>query len=463
MFTLTTTPINREELLQVLGNEKAGALVAFEGWVRNQNEGKAVSSLEYQVYAELAQKEGEKILSEAAVKFNLHRVLCTHRFGHLSLGDTAVWIGAIATHRDDAFKATRFVIDEIKHRLPIWKKEHYLTEEPKWVFCKHHHTHVHYTAEDYYQKQKLLTKQELLSGSRVLVIGAGGLGCPVLTGLTTAGVGHIGVVDFDRVSISNIHRQPLYSPEVVGEKKVIIAKNRLSVLNPFIHIHAHDQRVGAENIEKLFLGHDLILDCTDNLETKYLIHDACFKLKLPLISASIYQFEGQIRTFDPGAHSGCLRCLKDQAPIDSKLGNCNDFGVLGSAVAVLGSLQATEAITYLQEKTNATVTETFYFNVKTLSQMKIRNRKKADCLCCEGVVSLKTSDLEVTVRDLEGMDAVLFDLREKEDSCLEELKNEHKSVVLFCHRGIRSRELARKLRAEGFDHFYSLAGGACSL
>ena len=463
MFTLSAEPIDRDKLITELKNEKAGALVVFEGWVRNQNEGKAVRSLEYQVYAELAQKEGEKILQEAHYKFNLHRIECVHRYGHLQLGDTAVWIGATGSHRDDAFKATRFVIDQIKLRLPIWKKEHYLSAEASWVFCKHHHTHVHFKAHEYYQKQKILTNQDVLSKARVLVIGAGGLGCPVLTSLTTAGVGHIGVVDFDRVSISNIHRQPLYSPEVVGEKKAVIAQNKLTALNPFIHIHAHDLRVGSENIEKLLEGRDLILDCTDNMETKYLIHDACFKNKVPLISASIYQFEGQIRTFDPAAHSGCLRCTLDQTPDDSELGNCNDFGVLGAAVAVLGSLQASEAITYLQEKRNSTVDETFYFNIKTLTQMKIKNKKKLSCLCCEGQIELKVGNIEVTTKDLEGMDALLVDLRGKEDSYLEDLKTGTKKVVLYCHRGIRSRGLVSELRKQGFDHFYSLAGGACSL
>lgn len=463
MFRLSSEKIERESLIHELKNDKAGALVVFEGWVRDHNEGKSVSSLEYQVYEELALKEGEKILHEAMHKFNLHKVLCSHRFGHLFLGDTAVWIGAIASHRDDAFKATRYVIDEIKLRLPIWKKEHYTSEEARWVFCKDHHTHVHFHEEDYYKKQIKLVDQKLLKDAKVLVVGAGGLGCPVLTGLATAGVGHIDFVDFDKISISNIHRQPLYSPDVVGEKKVTVAQKRLSTLNPFIHAHGHDARISAENVERFISGKDLIIDCTDNLETKFLLHDACFKLRRPLISASIYQDEGQIRTFVPEKNTGCLRCTHQKTPDDSKLGNCNDFGVLGASVSVIGSIQAREAIEFLQKNSNATMNETFYMNLKDLSQMKIKNLKKVDCSVCEGQVDFTHDNLEVDHQALHGMDAILLDVRDLDDTCLAHYRQETRKVVVYCHRGIRSKKLVRKERESGFTQFYSLRGGACSL
>lgn len=460
MFTLTPEKIEREELIHSLKNDKAGALVVFEGWVRDHNEGKKVSSLEYQVYEALAQKEGEKILHEARHKFNLHHIVCTHRFGHLKLGEAAVWVGATATHRDDAFRAARFVIDEIKLRLPIWKKEHYVNQEAKWVFCKDHHTHVHFHEEDFYKKQSKLVSQDKLKNAHVLVVGAGGLGCPVLTSLTTAGVGHIDIAEFDKVSISNIHRQPLYAPEVVGEKKVTVAQGHLSRLNPFIHVHGHDVRISADNVERFITGKTLVLDCTDNLETKYLLHDACMKLRVPLISASIYQFEGQVRTFIPG-ESGCLRCTHKETPDDSRLGNCNDFGVLGSAVSVLGHIEANEAILYLSEGRNSSTTETFFMNVKTLSQMKIKNLKNTDCEVCEGKVELQVNDLEIGPEDLHAMDAVLVDVREMED--LSAYMKETRSVVLYCHRGVKSKRLVQDMRSKGYPKFYSLKGGACSL
>ncbi len=463
MFRLTENSIQRDDLIAAIQEKKAGALVVFEGWVRDHNQGHSVSSLEYQVYEALALREGEKILQEAREKFNVHKIVCTHRHGHLVIGDTAVWIGASASHRDEAFKATRYVIDEIKLRLPIWKKEHYLNQEAEWVFCKDHHTHVHFHEADYYLKQASIAPPAQLKSKRVLVVGAGGLGCPVLVGLATAGIGSIHIVDFDHVSISNIHRQPLYTPDVVGEKKVIVAKNKIAALNPFIQVTGSDTRLSVKNVEKLILGQDLVLDCTDNLETKFLLHDACFKFGTPLIAASIYRFEGHIRTYDPGLKNGCLRCTVKETPDDVKVGNCNDFGALGASVATLGAMQASEAIQFLLKNKNNTLDSTFYFNLENLSQMKIKNIKKPNCQFCDGNIELVDDDLERTTAQVFAEDYELIDIREKEDSYLESLIPSTKKRVLYCHRGIRSKRLVKALRARGVKDVFSLEGGACSL
>lgn len=462
MFELTAEPICRDKLILSIQERKAGALVVFEGWVRDHNQGQRVSSLEYQVYEALACREGGKILSEAREKFNLHELVCVHRFGHLVIGDTAVWIGASASHRDEAFKATRYVIDQIKHRLPIWKKEHYVDQKAEWVFCKDHHTHVHFSETDYYSKQAAIASPELLKNKHVLVVGAGGLGCPVLVGLATAGVGTIEIVDFDQVAISNIHRQPLFTPENVGEKKVLIAKNKIAALNPFIQVLGHDARLSRRNVEKFILGKDAILDCTDNLETKFLLHDACFKFGIPLVSASIYRFEGQIRTFNPQTKNGCLRCTIVNTPDDFMIGNCNDFGALGVSVTTLGAMQASEAIQFLLKNNNNTVESTFYFNLANLSQMKIKNIKKIDCPTCDGRIELIDDDIERSSAEL-SEDYELIDIRDKEDSYLDTIKPSQKKRVLYCHRGIRSKRLVKALRARGIQNFYSLEGGACSL
>lgn len=458
MFSLKSTPLNRDEMINALQNERAGAIVVFEGWVRNHNLGKPVSSLEYQVYEELAQKEGEKILAEAKVKFNLHHAVTVHRFGHLHLGEVAVWIGATASHRDDAFKATRYIIDEIKHRLPVWKKEHYLDEKPEWVFCKHHHHHVHFTEADYYQKQAILIDQQTLKNKRVLVVGAGGLGCPALVGLASAGVGQINIMDFDRIHISNIHRQMLYSPNLAGEKKALVARSKILELNPLIKSEAILERFEAiTSIE----GYDLILDCTDNMETKFLIHDACFKKRIPLISASIYQFEGQIRTFKPGSEEGCLRCHVKETPADHLLGNCNDMGVLGASTNALGSLQASEAITFLNEGKNESLQHSLFINLKNFSTLKIKNSAVSDCMSCSGKYVFASEQLEI------GPEAIgeykLIDIRQLNDQEIYELSSASKPMVLYCHRGIRSKKLVENLRDKGHSHFYSLKGGACSL
>jgi molybdopterin synthase catalytic subunit len=134
-FSISATALNPIELNRTLADPRAGAVVTFEGWVRNRNEGQAVESLEYEAYAPLAEKEGEKILSEACEKFDLLGASAVHRVGHLRLGEIAVWVGVTAEHRGAAFDACRFIIDEAKARLPIWKKEHYASGATAWINC----------------------------------------------------------------------------------------------------------------------------------------------------------------------------------------------------------------------------------------------------------------------------------------------------------------------------------------
>lgn len=430
MFRISDSKLDRDMLHETLANHSAGAIVVFEGWVRNHNEGKKVSSLEYQVYHELALKEGQRILNEAKEKFNLHNVMATHREGHLALGEIAIWIGATASHRDDAFKACRYVIDEIKHRLPVWKKEHYVDQQPEWVFCKHHSHHVHFSESEYFQKNLYAP----LKDKSVLIIGAGGLGCPTAVALASAGVEKITLVDPDVISISNIHRQFLFSPNLVGEKKVVVARQRLLELNPFIQVEIIANWFSPEMIH-----HDLVLDCTDNMQTKYEIQDACLKARVPLITAGIFRSEGQLRMVMPG--NGCLRCVNERTPDDSLLGNCNDVGVLGAHVNMLGSMQASEAIEFLANgKVSA---ETIYFDFKNLSQFKIKNPMKDDCKYCSG-------DFDIVSGDSEGL---VVDIRDGVD--LDQYKNTDKKVILVCGRGVLSRKLAESLRAKGHTNFHS--------
>lgn len=134
-FRISATPLEEVDLRGSLADEKAGGYVSFEGWVRDCNEGQAVTSLEYEAYAELAEKEGSRILSEVAGKFSVLGARCFHRVGHLRLGEMAVWVGVTAVHRDDAFLACRSIIDEVKKRVPIWKKEHYQGGDSGWIGC----------------------------------------------------------------------------------------------------------------------------------------------------------------------------------------------------------------------------------------------------------------------------------------------------------------------------------------
>ena len=135
-FRFSSTAIDGLALRAELADPHCGGFVAFEGWVRDHNEGQQVTRLEYEAFAALGLREGERVIAEAQERFGLHRALCVHRVGTLNLGDIAVWVGATAAHRDEAFRGCRYIIDEVKHRLPIWKKEHYLGGDSGWVNCE---------------------------------------------------------------------------------------------------------------------------------------------------------------------------------------------------------------------------------------------------------------------------------------------------------------------------------------
>jgi rhodanese-related sulfurtransferase len=224
----------------------------------------------------------------------------------------------------------------------------------------------------------------------------------------------------------------------------------LMEVNPFIAVDAMVESFKTNHVT----GYDLVLDCTDNMATKYFIHDVCFKNKVPLISAGVYKFEGQVRTFIP--EQGCLRCYVTETPDDSLLGNCNDFGVLGATTSVLGSIQAAEAVEFLVNGKNATFEATLHLNVKTLSQMKIKNTAKADCPVCMGKHEIKTIDLEVDTTS-EGR---VVDIREMSDEEISQLNFTSEKIILACHRGVRSKKVAEALRAQGHAQVYSLKGGA---
>jgi len=149
-FSLVRVPLDTAALRAALADRACGGYAAFEGWVRDHNEGRRVRHLEYEAYEALAAREAERILAEAITRFGVAHAACAHRIGDLAVGELAVWVGVSAAHRDEAFRACRYVIDEIKHRLPIWKKEHYLDGDSGWVNCErcaapaaHGHTHEH--------------------------------------------------------------------------------------------------------------------------------------------------------------------------------------------------------------------------------------------------------------------------------------------------------------------------------
>jgi molybdopterin-synthase adenylyltransferase len=188
--------------------------------------------------------------------------------------------------------------------------------------------------------------QERLLQSRVLVVGAGGLGSPLLLYLAAAGVGTIGVVDADRVDLTNLQRQIVHATPSVGELKVESARRTLAAVNPGIRIEAHPVRLGADNAKGLIAAYDLIADGSDNFATRYLLTDLCCRLEKPLVAAALSPFEGQLSTFRPylGAGHPCYRCLFREPPPPDLVPRCEEAGILGAVAGVLGTLQAVEVL-----------------------------------------------------------------------------------------------------------------------
>jgi adenylyltransferase/sulfurtransferase len=189
--------------------------------------------------------------------------------------------------------------------------------------------------------------QAKLIAARVLVIGAGGLGSPLILYLAAAGVGTIGVVDDDRVSLSNLQRQIVHRSQDVGRLKTESATDTVRALNPDVRLIAHPERLTAENAARLIAGYDLVADGSDNFATRFLVNDACFFAGIPLVSAAVTEFDGQLATYKAWDKSGpypCYRCLFPEPPPPEAAPNCSETGVLGAVAGVMGTLQAVEVL-----------------------------------------------------------------------------------------------------------------------
>jgi molybdopterin-synthase adenylyltransferase len=209
--------------------------------------------------------------------------------------------------------------------------------------------------QDYlrYNRQMMLPEigaigQEKLKKARVLVIGAGGLGCPVLQYLATAGVGTIGIVDFDRIELHNLHRQILYTEKHVGQAKVVISKLVLETLNPLINIIAFQEKLTTQNAKQIFQNFDFIVDGSDNFETRYIVNDICVLLKKSLIYGSILKFEGQMAVFN---HDGAknLRDLFPEPPNPEDVPNCSLNGVMGTLPGIIGTMMGHETLKIIMD------------------------------------------------------------------------------------------------------------------
>ncbi|HEY9681225.1 MAG TPA: ThiF family adenylyltransferase [Oculatellaceae cyanobacterium] len=433
MFSVTDSVIDIDSLHNGLRNSKAGAFTSFEGWVRDHNEGNSVANLHYECYEALAVKEGLRVIAEAKEKFEIVDATCSHRVGSLNIGDLAVWVGVTAAHRGAAFDACRYIIDQIKLRLPIWKKEQYTDGTSTWVNCSEHehgrhqqkvsteHQHPGTTMIDkseFYSRQTNLQQvgskgQDKLEKSRVLVVGAGGTGCAALNYLVAAGVGEVAICDFDLVAVSNLHRQPLYTVDDIGKKKATAAKDRLNRLNPFVQLKSFCERFNAQSADKLAKNYDIVLDCTDNLTAKFAIADACIRLGKVLIQASVHGFDGQLLMWHPNSVAAgdsegrttsngrgqCYRCLwpaEDKLQINGRdcIESCAESGVLGVVPGLLGTLQATEAIKFMLGLPTPLSDHIMLFDGISCTTKLIKTHKQTNCSACRSSVLSDPKDLE---------------------------------------------------------------------
>ncbi len=506
-FDICGEPFDLAALRDALQNAGSGGYCAFEGWVRDSNEGRQVDGLDYEAYEDLARAEGERIIQEAIDRYGVAGARCLHRTGSLRVGDLAVWVGVAAAHRDEAFRACRYIVDEIKHRLPIWKKEHYLEGDSAWVACthvhrEHEHDHVRLDriarpfAPDYSRQTRLRevgeAGQAKLAAARVLVIGAGGLGCPVLSYLAGAGVGTLGVVDADRLDASNLHRQTLYDTRDIGELKAELAKRRIAALNPTVAVRTWIEPLHAGNVTDVFAEFDLVVECTDEMRGRYLSNDAAILTGTPLILASVYQYEGQLQVISARPGAPCLRCLWPDEPAPGVAGSCVESGVLGPVPGVLGAMQAAEALKILLDLPRQSDDVLLLYNLLDHTSQRLAIDPASGCARHGGC-------LEVAQRGLAGArdsvnlslhfdrveDAVsagfsLVDVRDAEEIRTDPLGASAvhiptsrlmdriadlagQPVLLICASGRRSDHAARLLREKGLSTVHSLAGGVNSL
>ena len=222
--------------------------------------------------------------------------------------------------------------------------------------------------------------QERLKASTVSVVGAGGLGSPVLLYLAASGVGNIRVIDSDTVDLTNLQRQVLYSHHSVGKDKAAEAKEKLLSLNPYIQIDSFSIRLNSKNISHFIRGADLVIEGSDNFPTKFLVNDACYFQKKPLIIGGILKFEGQILGISK--ETACYRCVFHSPPPHGDVPTCSEAGVIGAVAGVIGSLQAQEAIQYLLGLPSSIMGKLLVYDAKSLEFRKINLSKNPNCPIC---------------------------------------------------------------------------------
>jgi len=338
------------------------------------------------------------------------------------------------------------------------------------------------------------TGQEQLAVGRVLVVGMGGLGSPAALYLAAAGVGKLGLVDFDFIERSNLQRQILYGEGDVGRGKLEVAAERLRAANPEVELELHGARVERGNIGDLVAGYDVVLDGTDNFPTRYLVHDACYFAGRPYIYGSVFRFEGQASVFARG-RGPCYRCLFPEPPPPGSVPSCAEAGVLGVLPGIIGSIQAIQAIQLLLRIGEPLVGRLLLFDALALRFRELALHRDVNCPLCGDrptqhelveydevcIPPGAGPDFEISASEVAGLEATgepftLLDVRQAQELRLARLPGalwiplhelpgrlaeipRDRPVFAFCHLGMRSAAATSLLREQGVAGARNLAGG----
>ncbi len=320
--------------------------------------------------------------------------------------------------------------------------------------------------------------QRMLQNAKVLIAGAGGLGCPAAQYLVAAGVGTVGIVDYDNISISNLHRQILYNPKQEGNKKAFVACTRLQQQNPDIQLFPHNIMLTDENINDIISQYDLVLDCTDNFETRYLLNDACVIAGIPLVYGAIYQYEGQVAvwnvTNEDGTRSPNYRDVFPEANI-SLIPNCSEGGVFPTLAGIIGSMQANEALKLITQTGELLAGKILIFDALTMQSRIIKTKPVTET----NITALPhfTAIPKISAADVKAnLDKyILVDVRSKEEheefnigginipldniDDISPYLEEDKPIVLYCSSGRRSAEAVKIINMLFIADIFSLDGG----
>ena len=355
------------------------------------------------------------------------------------------------------------------------------------------------TTDEYkrYNRQMLMPEfglagQKKLKGAKILVIGCGGLGSPILLYLTAAGIGTLGIVENDTVDVSNLQRQILYGSESVSYAKIDETEKRLKELNPFVKINKYPTRLTSENALAIINDYDIIIDGTDNFPTRYLVNDACVMLNKPFVYGAIHRFEGQVAVFNHKG-SATYRDLFPSPPPPEQAPNCAEAGVLGVLPGIIGSMQALEAIKVIAEIGEPLVGKLLVLDTLSMQSRVIKIPKMPDTVKVTQLIdyeefcNVKGQNIEPKIlseigfNELENLsDYQLIDVREPHEYAIKNLSGElmplselekylpnisrDKTVVVHCQSGVRSMKAIKLLQEKhGFDNLLNLTGGINSI